>query len=74
MRQAANRAGLTIETTRRVRWFFPIRYLAERSAQYLPVGPLNRAAERVGPLAWVYSQVIPLNLHDSSAFAMGLKA
>jgi len=70
MSEACRRAGLTIESSRRIRWFFPIRYLAERASLYLPVGPLNRLAERVPPFAWLYDRVIPVNLRDSTAFFM----
>jgi 2-polyprenyl-3-methyl-5-hydroxy-6-metoxy-1,4-benzoquinol methylase len=73
MSKAAARAGLEIRATRRVRWFFPIRYLAERAATYLPLGWLNRGVERVAPLRRVYDVVIPVNLHDSSAFIMARK-
>ena len=70
MSEASRRAGLTIQSRCRVRWFFPIRYLAERASAYLPVGRLNRAAERIGPLRRLYDRVIPVNLHDSNAFIM----
>lgn len=73
MSEASRRAGLAIQSTCRVRWFFPVRYLAERASAYLPVGPVNRVAERVGPLHWLYDRVIPLNLRDSSAFVMTRK-
>ncbi len=70
MRVAADQAALAITSTSRVRWFFPIRYLAERVATYLPIGFLNRKAETITPLRRVYDVVIPLNLRDSSAFVM----
>jgi SAM-dependent methyltransferase len=73
MSMAAGRAGLATRSTCRVRWFFPIRYLAERTATYLPIGGLNRTAEKFGPLRGLYDAVIPLNLHDSSAFIMTRK-
>jgi len=49
----------------RARWFFPVGYLAERTAQYLPVGWINRLAMRASPLRWCYDRVVTLNLHDS---------
>jgi 2-polyprenyl-3-methyl-5-hydroxy-6-metoxy-1,4-benzoquinol methylase len=70
MRLAAEHAGLTVQYTCRIKWFFPVRYLAERTAVYLPLGFVNRTAERVAPLRWIYDRVIPLNLRDSLAFAM----
>jgi len=73
MSEASRLAELAIRSSCRVRWFFPIRYLAERASAYLPVGPVNRAAERVAALRWLYDRVIPLNLHDSSAFVMTRK-
>lgn len=73
MRKAASRAELATQSTCRVRWFFPIRYLAERAATYVPVGWINRTAEKLGLLRRLYSVVIPLNLHDSMAFVMSRK-
>jgi 2-polyprenyl-3-methyl-5-hydroxy-6-metoxy-1,4-benzoquinol methylase len=70
MSHAASRAGLTIHSKHRARWFFPIRYLAERTARYLPVGWLNRTAERIAPLRRIYDVVIPVNLRDSFVFVM----
>jgi 2-polyprenyl-3-methyl-5-hydroxy-6-metoxy-1,4-benzoquinol methylase len=70
MNEAARRAGLAIRSTSRARWFFPVRYLAERVAVYLPVGGVNRAAEKFGALRRLYDCVIPVNLHDSSIFTM----
>jgi len=73
MNKAAGLAGLAIQSTTRVRWFFPIRYLAERAAKYVPLAWLNRAAVRVAPLRRLYSVVVPINLRDSSAFIMTRK-
>ncbi len=70
MNEAARRAGLMIRSSRRAGWVFPVRYLAERVAVYLPVGPLNRAAQKFGPLRRLYDHMIPVNLHDSSTFTM----
>lgn len=70
MNEAARRAGLAIRSTVRARWVFPVRYLAERVSVYLPIGPVNRAAEKFTPLCRLYDCVIPLNLHDSSTFTM----
>jgi 2-polyprenyl-3-methyl-5-hydroxy-6-metoxy-1,4-benzoquinol methylase len=70
MREAARKTGLAVQSIRRVQWFFPIHYLAERVAQYLPIRPINRIASNFGPLRRLYDCVIPLNLHDSSAFTM----
>jgi len=73
MSEASRRAALTIHSTYRVRWFFPIRYLAERASVYLPIRSINRAAEGVSPLRWLYDRVIPVNLRDSEAFVMTRK-
>jgi 2-polyprenyl-3-methyl-5-hydroxy-6-metoxy-1,4-benzoquinol methylase len=62
---AADTAGLEAMTFFRARWFFPIQYLAERLAVYLPLGAVNRAASRFAPLRRLYQQIIPLNPHDS---------
>jgi 2-polyprenyl-3-methyl-5-hydroxy-6-metoxy-1,4-benzoquinol methylase len=70
MNQAASRAGLRIRFKRRARWFFPIRYLADRTARYLPVGGLNRTVDRIALLRRLYDLVIPLNLRDSFVFVM----
>ena len=62
---AAAGAGLSLEETFSVRWFFRLRYLAERAGRYLPVGSVNRAADRLGPLRRLYERTIAFNLHDS---------
>ena len=62
---AATAARLVPERWVRAKWFFRVGYLAERTSRYLPVGWLNRLAERLGPLRWCYQRVIPLNLRDS---------
>jgi SAM-dependent methyltransferase len=62
---AASRANLTVLDTFSVRWFFRLRYLAERAGRYLPVGSVNRAADRLGPLRRLYERTIGLDLHDS---------
>jgi SAM-dependent methyltransferase len=65
LRQASQGAGLSIVHQCRAKWFFPLRYLMERVAMYLPIGWVNQWALRVSPLRWLYSRVVPLNLHDS---------
>jgi 2-polyprenyl-3-methyl-5-hydroxy-6-metoxy-1,4-benzoquinol methylase len=65
MKRATELLGLSIVHQLRAKWFFQVRYLAERVAVYLPVGWVNRLASRVPPLFWLYDRVIPLNLHDS---------
>lgn len=62
---AAEKAGLEAVERFRARWFFRVQYLAERTAAYLPLRWWNRFALRIAPLAWLYRQIIPLNLHDS---------
>jgi len=63
--RAAANAGLEPLRWLRAKWFFQVRYLAERSSRYLPTGWINRSAERTAPLRWLYDRVIPLNLYDS---------
>jgi SAM-dependent methyltransferase len=63
--RAAARIGFAPAAWTRARWFFRVSYLAERAARYLPVGWINRLAEKVGALRALYDLVIPLNLHDS---------
>jgi 2-polyprenyl-3-methyl-5-hydroxy-6-metoxy-1,4-benzoquinol methylase len=58
-------AGLSVIRQFRAKWFFRIRYLAERLGVYLPIGRINRWALQVQPLCWLYDRVVPLNLHDS---------
>ncbi len=67
LERALGRAGLVAIERRRAKWFFRIGYLAERVAEYLPVGGINRLATRSKPLARFYQRVIPLNLFDSWA-------
>ncbi len=63
--RAAHEAKLTPVRWTRARWFFTVRYLAERTARYLPVGTINRMADRSAPVRRFYERVVPLNLHDS---------
>jgi 2-polyprenyl-3-methyl-5-hydroxy-6-metoxy-1,4-benzoquinol methylase len=61
----AGEAGLSIVRHFPARWFFRVRYLAERVAVYCPVAWVNRLALRLAPLRWLYDRTIPVNLHDS---------
>jgi SAM-dependent methyltransferase len=65
LEKAGRSAGLSIVHQCRAKWFFPLRYLMERVAIYLPIGWVNQLASRVSLLRWLYSRVVPLNLHDS---------
>jgi SAM-dependent methyltransferase len=65
LEQASRGAGLSIIRQCRAKWFFPLRYLMERVAMYLPIGWVNQLALRVSLLRWLYNRVVPLNLHDS---------
>jgi 2-polyprenyl-3-methyl-5-hydroxy-6-metoxy-1,4-benzoquinol methylase len=65
LEQASQGAGLSIVRQCRAKWFFPLRYLMERLAMYLPIGWVNQLALRVSVLHWLYNRVVPLNLHDS---------
>ena len=63
--KVCQRAGLTVRAHSTIRWFFPVRYLAERISVDLPIGFLNRAEKRIRPLGRVYDRVVPLNRFDS---------
>ena len=63
--RAAARAGLMPKNWVRAKWFFSIKYLAERTEVYLPIAHWNRFALKMPPLVWLYNRVIPLNLFDS---------
>ena len=62
---AAERAGCRVEETFSARWFFRLRYIAERASRYAPVGAVNRAADRLTLLRRLYERTISFNLHDS---------
>jgi SAM-dependent methyltransferase len=72
LRIAAQAAGQEPVRFLRARWFFPVSYIAERLAVYLPVGGINRLAPRFAPLNWLYQKINPLNLHDSMLFLFKL--
>jgi len=59
------RAGLEPVFRCRPTWFFRTEYIAQRLAQYLPIGWLNGLAGRVGLLRRLYGTVIRLNPRDS---------
>ncbi|MFT7580064.1 MAG: SAM-dependent methyltransferase, partial [Myxococcota bacterium] len=69
---AAARADLRVTLSKRAQWFFPVDYLVDRVAQYLPVSSLVAAARRlpaVGRLVQAAEKrVIPLDLKDSWVF------
>jgi 2-polyprenyl-3-methyl-5-hydroxy-6-metoxy-1,4-benzoquinol methylase len=62
---AAEQANLVIAETFSARWFFRLRYVAERVGQYLPVQTVNRVADRLGPLRRLYERTLAFDLHDS---------
>ena len=62
---AAARVGLEPRRWTRPSWYFPVSYLAERLAEYLPVEAVNRVAARRRVLRALYARVIPLDLRDS---------
>jgi SAM-dependent methyltransferase len=64
---ALERAGLRAEQWLRARWFFDVGYLASRLESYLPVGAVNRFAQRTPGLRRLYRSVVPVNLFDSYA-------
>jgi 2-polyprenyl-3-methyl-5-hydroxy-6-metoxy-1,4-benzoquinol methylase len=69
MTLAAKSAHLDVIKMFRAKWFFPVKYLAERVAVYLPlVTRINQIADRKPMLHRIYQRIIPLNLHDSMVF------
>jgi 2-polyprenyl-3-methyl-5-hydroxy-6-metoxy-1,4-benzoquinol methylase len=62
---AASAAGLRPRRFFRACWFFEFRYLAQRLTRYLPIGWLNRCAERIVGVRALYRLIVPLNLFDS---------
>jgi hypothetical protein len=62
---AAAQAGLEPVEWFRARWFFRSYYLAERLAQYIPIGRLCRWAANTRIFGPLFRLVIRLNLHDS---------
>lgn len=71
---AAARAGLEPWAWMRPRWYFPVAYLTDRLAEYLPVGSLNRVAARAPILRALYRRVVPLDLRDSRGVLLRLPA
>jgi 2-polyprenyl-3-methyl-5-hydroxy-6-metoxy-1,4-benzoquinol methylase len=70
--EAAARAGLRVVSRSAARWYFPIDYLAERLARYVPIGFLiERARANAFSRRWL-RRVIPLNLHDSDVYLLAL--
>ena len=67
---AARCAGLRIDETFTARWFFRIRYLAERITRYAPVGAINAGADRLGVLRRLYERTVSFDLHDSIGLVM----
>jgi 2-polyprenyl-3-methyl-5-hydroxy-6-metoxy-1,4-benzoquinol methylase len=69
MTLAAKSVQLGVKKVFRAQWFFPVKYLAERVAVYLPlVNRINQIAERRPMLRRIYQRTIPLNLRDSLVF------
>jgi 2-polyprenyl-3-methyl-5-hydroxy-6-metoxy-1,4-benzoquinol methylase len=69
MELAARSAGLLIQQKFRARWFFPVKYLAERVAVYLPpLSRVNQIAASKPAVQSLYERTIPLNLRDSLVF------
>jgi 2-polyprenyl-3-methyl-5-hydroxy-6-metoxy-1,4-benzoquinol methylase len=65
LERAMRAAGLEPVHWFRAKWFFPVKYLAERLAKYLPLRHFNRWAQHQRALSSWYDRVLPLNLHDS---------
>ncbi len=65
MLAALKASGFSKQKLFRARWFFPISYIAERLAFYLPIGALNRRLMNFGALKGLYSRVISVSPHDS---------
>ncbi len=67
---AAAAAGLEILEQTRPWWFFPVSYLTDRLAHYLPLTRINGLARRTRAGRWLFDRVIPLNLGDSLLFVL----
>jgi 2-polyprenyl-3-methyl-5-hydroxy-6-metoxy-1,4-benzoquinol methylase len=65
MALALDMAGLSPIRWLRTKWFFPMSYLAERVARYLPMRRINELGVRIPGFRRVYKWVVPLNLYDS---------
>ncbi|NUQ62881.1 MAG: class I SAM-dependent methyltransferase [Pirellulales bacterium] len=65
-----DRCRLEVVHSCRPTWYFRLKYVAERLVQYLPIGWLNRLAERFGPLRRLYDIVVPVNPRDSMLVAL----
>ena len=65
-------AGLETVFRCRPTWFFRAEYIAQRLAQYLPIGWFNGLAGRIGLLRRLYRTVIRLNPRDSLLVAARL--
>jgi 2-polyprenyl-3-methyl-5-hydroxy-6-metoxy-1,4-benzoquinol methylase len=66
--EACNRTNLVVSKRFRAKWFFRLKYLAERVTQYLPVSRLIRLLESTRSGARAANWLVPLNLHDSWVF------
>jgi SAM-dependent methyltransferase len=66
--EACRRSGLAVRQRIRAKWFFRMKYLAERITRYLPVSGLTRLLEGTRPGARAANWLVPLNLHDSWVF------
>jgi 2-polyprenyl-3-methyl-5-hydroxy-6-metoxy-1,4-benzoquinol methylase len=70
MKAARRAAGLREISVFRAKWFFRVRYLAERLSRYLPLGWMNRRASRPGWMNRLYGRVVAVNLHDSTVIIL----
>jgi 2-polyprenyl-3-methyl-5-hydroxy-6-metoxy-1,4-benzoquinol methylase len=68
--RAAARAGLRVVRSERARWYFPMQYLMERVASYVPIGNLVEKLSRVRAMAPLLRLVVPLNLFDSHVYLL----
>jgi 2-polyprenyl-3-methyl-5-hydroxy-6-metoxy-1,4-benzoquinol methylase len=66
--EACARAGLSVVSRFRAKWFFRVSYLAERLLRYLPMGAAERLLRTTAAGRWIGGAVVPLNLFDSWAF------
>jgi 2-polyprenyl-3-methyl-5-hydroxy-6-metoxy-1,4-benzoquinol methylase len=66
--EACARAGLSVASRFRAKWFFRVSYLAQRVLRYLPVGAAERLLRTTAVGRRVGDAVVPLNLFDSWVF------
>ena len=68
--QATAAAGLQVVDRTYAKWYFSVRYVAERLNQYVPIGPLMRRGNRDGFWGRRFDRIIAINPFDSYLFIL----